>query len=398
MIIFKRSIYLYISLLIILTWSSVINTFAVIETISVTAEGVSDPESDLYKKDKGLMIDHLRQDARRQVIEKALGCFVSSETLIENYGLIKDRIITKSKGLIREITDEEGPWLGKDGFMHLRIKAKVVLSEVKEALGQLSKTERVQLIKEAGNPRIDVAVSILRSADQERSMIAENILKEKITGFGYRVWSLELGAKRKSDFSISGIAKVDSGILTSRYTGLSMDIVQLTSWTIKCVSNDTGEEIYFNNKVPKGAGWGNEDKAIAAIGMLIGEEFNLGFFDDYLLKPSRIVQCEITGLPDYDAASVVQNEFIGLRQILNAELSDFDDEGICLYEIEITDTGKNLMKLMNGVVIKPLNGKLGYKGFKLKSARGMVVKIHVQPQGDGDFSESLESKPPASQM
>ncbi|MGB8146675.1 MAG: hypothetical protein WCF05_16130, partial [Chromatiaceae bacterium] len=53
------------------------------DTITVTAEGLADPNAETYQRDKGLLIDDLRQDARRQVIEKAVGAFIDSTTLVE---------------------------------------------------------------------------------------------------------------------------------------------------------------------------------------------------------------------------------------------------------------------------------------------------------------------------
>lgn len=73
------------------------------DTITVTAEGLADPNADTYQRDQGLLIDDLRQDARRQVIEKAVGAFIDSNTLVENYVLIEDRVFSKSTGLIKQI-------------------------------------------------------------------------------------------------------------------------------------------------------------------------------------------------------------------------------------------------------------------------------------------------------
>ena len=33
-------------------------------------------------------------------------------------------------------------------------------------------------------------------------------------------------------------------------SGITVDKYMLTSWTVKCVDRETGEEIYYNNKLP----------------------------------------------------------------------------------------------------------------------------------------------------
>ena len=119
-------------------------------TIIVSAEGLADPNAAIYKNDKGLMVDDLRRDARKQVVEKAVGTFVSSSTLVENYVVINDQILTKSSGLIKRIIKETAPIPGKDGLMHMFIKAEVFLSDVKDALKNMSKTNRLSLIQEKG--------------------------------------------------------------------------------------------------------------------------------------------------------------------------------------------------------------------------------------------------------
>ena len=54
------------------------------ETMVVTAEGLADPHSEAYKKDKGLLLDDLRRDAKAQILEKAVGSYVETSTLMEN--------------------------------------------------------------------------------------------------------------------------------------------------------------------------------------------------------------------------------------------------------------------------------------------------------------------------
>ncbi|MCK5405039.1 MAG: hypothetical protein KAI75_07395 [Desulfobulbaceae bacterium] len=383
-------------------------------TIIVSAEGLADPTADTYKRDKGLMIDALRADARRQAIEKAVGIYVESSTLVQNYVLINDKVMTKSKGLIKRIIKETSPQLGKDGLMHMFIKAEVVLSDIKEALKGMSKSSRLSLIREHGNPTISVAV-VVRDAKRgsdvapENSPIAENILKEHFSTFGYRVWSedytkllnKELTGKttsrRVADFSVIGEAKFKQASVTLRASGLTLTKHVLTSWTVKSIDNHTGEEIYFNNKVPRNKSWADEDAALADIGKLIGNEFSQDFFEDQLLKPSKIIQVQMRGLPDYDTGLMFKKEMIGLRPILNVDLRTFDAGGLTVYEIDFAGSSGNFMQIINNTIINPLNGKLGKKSFKFKSHHGDVVLIDFKSSDSPEkIRHTLESMPPAS--
>ena len=385
-----------------------------VDTIIVTAEGLADPNADIYKKDKGMMVDDLRLDARRQAVEKAVGIYVESSSLMENYLLIEDRVLSKSQGLIKQIISQSSPKLGKDGLMHMHIKAEVFLSDVKQALDSLSKQGRISLIKEHGNPSISVAI-VVRDAQRgsetpmENSPIAENILKDQFVNFGYRVWSeeytklirREAGAKKSSrrvaDFSVLGQAKFKRASVTLKASGITLTKHILTSWTVKCINNHTGEEIYFNNKVPRKKGWADEDQALEDIGRLIGQEFTKDFFEGHLMQPSQIFEVQLTGLEDYDTALLFQDEFSGLRPILNVELLDFNADSFSRYEVECISSGKNFMRIVHSGVIKPVNLKLNGPKLKLVSHHGNVVKIAViQGEKPVPVQEAISANPPAS--
>lgn len=375
---------------------------AQIESMVVSAEGLADPNAEIYRQDKGLLLDALREDARRQVIEKAVGTFVESSTLVENYELIHDRVLTRSKGLIKRVVKESEPWIGEDGFMHILLKAEVYLTDVRDALENMSRAERVSLIKEYGNPRIAVSVSV-RDAERdtrvppERSSIAENLLKERIAGFGYRVWSEREEGHEAADFTINGEVKFMPRSVTLKASGLKLTKYVLTSWTVKCVASNTGEEIYFNSKIPKGKGWASEDEALQDIGRLIGEEFTQEFFENHLMRPASIFHLHVNGLPDYDMGILLRKELIGLRPVLNVDLRDFDANGISVYEVEFSGRRGNFVQVVNDTVVKPLNRKLKAKVFRLTSARGEVVELAFNAQDDVEgVVQRFKDAPPAS--
>ena len=62
-----------------------------------------------------------------------------------------------------------------------------------------------------------------------------------------------------------------SGLVVTKYA--------LNGWTIKCIDRTTGEEIYYNTKIPTGQGsWASEAEALKAIGTSIANEFSRDFF------------------------------------------------------------------------------------------------------------------------
>lgn len=396
------------------------------KTMIVSAEGLADPNADTYKRDKGLMIEDLRNDAKRQCIEKAVGSYVESSTLMENYTLIRDKVLTRATGLIKQVIKESPPWVGDDGFAHMLIKCEVYVQDVRDALREMGKQERRSLIKDFGDPKISVAVFVM-DADRgsgvapQRSDVAENILKERFKKFGYRTWSEEMATsveakmetkstkdnqvaatitasqKMAADFFVKGEAKFKKITVRLPPSNIEVSKYALTSWSVKCIDTRTGEEILYNNQVPKKITWPDEDQAIEAIGKLMGEEFSQDFFQDHLQAPSKIYQLQVAGLPSYDVGQELRKEFIGLRPVLNADFREFDKGGTSIYEVEFAGSRMSFNDLLNTTILAPLNQKMGASAFSLDSSSGQMVKVSF----NGKFSEKellnrLRELPPTS--
>lgn len=385
-------------------------------TVLVTAEGLADPEADTFKRDKMLLYDALLDDARSQAIEKVVGIYVDNRSLEANYMLIQDKVLTQSQGLIKSVLSKSEPWLGEDGFMHILIKAEVYTGKVENNLREMSQAQRVNLIKEFGNPRISVAIHISdadRSTDvkAQRSAVAENILKEHVSGFGYRVWSEptenptgnafstspSVAGSKNADFTIRGEAKFRKVSVTMRASGITLHKHALTSWTVKCINNHTGEEIYFNNTIPKRRSWISEDSALEDVGRMIGKEFSRKFFEEQLMGKTKMYQVEVMGLPSYETAVLLKKELIGLRPVLNVDFRTFDLGTGALYEVEFSGSNLNFAQLVNSVMVQALNAKFDRKAFALTGVHDLVVKIAYNPGSTGeDLSEKFSSTPPSS--
>ena len=72
--------------------------------VNASAEGVGV----IIDDNTAIARDQAIQDALRLVVEQAAGTMVSSETLVQNYEVLRDQIYSKSQGYIQryEVTDE----------------------------------------------------------------------------------------------------------------------------------------------------------------------------------------------------------------------------------------------------------------------------------------------------
>ena len=102
--------------------------------------------------------------------------------------------------------------------METETRAVLKMRDVQKSLNQLSKDERIDFIRNNGDPKVALRMTLANADTAQalapaRSQLAENVLKERIKSFGFRVWSDEGEAPsgpqaKAADFLIQGEAKV----------------------------------------------------------------------------------------------------------------------------------------------------------------------------------------------
>ncbi len=399
---------------------------AELRTLIIAAEGLADANAEAFAQNEPLLLEALRQDAKSQCVEKAVGALVAAPAMQEHYASLRASVLANPEAFITRVVKESKPWRGEDGFAHLLMQCEVAVTDVREALDAMARQERVALLREGGDPRISVAIWVRdadRGSDVEpmRSPIAENILKERIKGFGFRVWSEEhttqlraeltekssldshvqasvsIAQRKAADFFVAGEAKFKT--LTARLpaSGLEVSKYALTSWSVKVVNTHTGEEALYNTHVPKKQTWPDEDAALEEVGRLMGAELSGDLFRSETLAPSTIHQVEVLGLPGYDVGVELKREFLGLRAVLNADFREFDRDGLSTYEIEFAGSRGDFNDLLHTAVLSPLNAKLGERAFILDAAHGQTVRIVFDSAYEaGQLMERLRGLPPSS--
>ena len=268
-------------------------------TMVISATGFVDPNDPRYANDKAALAADLRADAKGQLVAKALGLMIDGSSLATNYGVLRDRLMAKSATYVTSVVEESAPRLGKDGLMSMTTQAVVDVRSLQKSLNQMSRDERVQFIRAGGDPKVAVRIHVT-DADQSGapplpSQLAENLLKERIKAFGFRTWSE--GAPdggQQADFLVQGEAQLKRLSTRLPASGVVITKYGLNSWTVKCIDRTTGEEIYFNTKLPQGAGsWASEGEALNAIGAKIADEFSRDFFLQNVYVTGRRVTLKV---------------------------------------------------------------------------------------------------------
>jgi len=368
-------------------------------TLTITAVGLVDPSDPRYQGDKALMQGDLRADTKSQLIEKAVGLLVDRGSIAKNYDLLKTRLLSKSGEYIATVVHEGPAELGKDGLMSMTTEAVVNVKAVQKSLNQMTRDERVEFIRASGDPKISVAISV-RDADQpdapaQPSPVAENILKERIKAFGFRTWSEGVGgaSDKGADFAVLGEAKVKKLSMQLQASGLTITKYAITSWTVKCVDRDSGEEIYFNTALPKDIGsFATEEEALKAIGAKIADEFSREFFLQHANVTSRKVALTVEGLPG-GAEEALASELLGLPTVITATPRPSTKPRV--FDLQLAGSGTTADIVADGV-LKPLNAQLGQTCFSLgASSEESVAAVLDKRCADPAVLSRLETNPPA---
>ena len=370
------------------------------DTMVISALGLVDPKDPKFNGDPAAAQAEARADAKRQLIEKALALYIDKSSLDKNYAMIEQKLLSHSGAFIKTVIQEGAPATGKDGLIETDTRAVVKVRDVQKSLNQMSKEERVDFIRNNGDPKISILMAI-RNADTaqalppERSQLAENVVKERIKSFGFRVWSAEgetnTGPNAKTaDFQIQGEVRVKQLSAKLAASGITITKTVLTSWTVKAIDKASGEEIFLNTISPKAQSWATEDQALGEIGKLVGDKFSKNFFLQYFNFGAQKINLNIAGLPDAGSARLLLRELRSIRQVLDVQL--------------MADSGKFQLQLPEGsatdiiqeAIVKPLNAKLGQNCFALAGASSADVNVSFSGAcAEAAVRAKLETIPPA---
>ncbi|MBX3668738.1 MAG: serine/threonine protein kinase [Rhodocyclaceae bacterium] len=371
-------------------------------TMIISALGLADPNDARFAQDKTALAAAAREDAHRQLVEKAVALYVQPSSLKENYAVLREHLLSHSQQFIQSVLEESSPQIGKDGLMASTARAVVRVRDVQKSLNQMSRDERVDFIRNNGDPKISVAITARNAegdpnAQAPRSPVAENLLKERIQSFGFRIWNDDIAAKNNvsADFSVDGQAKFKTMTVRLPASGLEMSRVVLTSWTVKCTDKKTGEEIYYNTLIPEKQSWASEEQALADVGRLVGEEFSKNFFLQHFNFAGQNVRLKFSGLPDREVGQSLMRELTAMRAVLSASSADLGRQE-AVFDTVLSGGNLSVGELAQAGVLAPLNRKLQKSCFNVAGSSGSEVTIGFDPGCRNDaIVASLTGLPPA---
>jgi serine/threonine-protein kinase len=370
-------------------------------TVVISALGFADPEDPRYAQDSAALERLAALDARRQLIEKAAALYVDPQSLGEHYQVLRDKLLTRSGEFIAAVLQEERPQRTKDGLLLASVRATVNVRDVQQSLNQLSRDERIEFIRNNGNPQIAVQVRTASSdsrsdAQPRRSEVAENLLKERIRSFGFTIVDEEAG-KHRADFRIDSEVRFKRLATTLAASGLTIEKFVPTSWTVKAIDAATGEEVFHDTSIPEGRSWATEELALRDVGRLVGESFSRTFFLEHFASPPRRVRLRFSGAPPA-AAKALLSEINATLGVLDATLLRQAGPDV-LIEAALTGGSDPIPDLIERTILRPINQKLGETCFTLGDATARTdIPVVVAAACRAGTLGRLELLPPAALM
>jgi serine/threonine-protein kinase len=350
-------------------------------TVVISAVGLADPSDPRFAKATPEIERSVWGDARRQLIEKAVALYVEPKSINTNYAVLRDKLLSHSDQYIATVLEQTPTQTSPYGLVSGTMRASVKVRDVQKSLNQISRDERVEFIRNNGDPRIAVNIRALSAAGDpaagaQRSALAENILMERIRSFGFVAVDQAL-AKPPADFLLDGEVRFKKLSATLPASGVTIEKFVLTSWTVRAVDTKTGEQVYYNTKIPEKQSWASEELALQDVGRLIGAEFSKDFFLDYFDFGTKKVRLRFTGLPPTAAAAVFAEVNATLR-VLNAT-PVAQDGGDVVIDADLSGGSDAASALIQDSLLAPLNRKLGKACFALGSTAGTEVRIGFDP-------------------
>ncbi len=211
---------------------------------TVSAEGVAR----ILQGNTDIARDNAIVDAQRKAVEQAVGVLMSSESLVENYELLSDRILTQSAGYIKnyQLINER-----KDGDDYrVTIEAVVGMGDLEQDVQAIQ-----HLIQQKGNPRMMFLVTEdingLRTAGFASADLsqAESTLTQIFLDAGFEVVDSEMVAQNiNRDVALKAL-EGDSAAASALAQQYGADVII----TVKASANSGAKILNTNMKTHQAA-------------------------------------------------------------------------------------------------------------------------------------------------
>ncbi|MCP5002983.1 MAG: hypothetical protein GY941_03395 [Planctomycetes bacterium] len=333
-----------------------VHVFGDMEVMEVMAEGISDI------KDTAMARDEALNHAQRMAVEKGVGVYVDSNTLVKNYQLIDDNVITESQGYLLPDYQILSEGREPDGFYHVALSARVRMGKISGDIEILERIHKIGLIKKGGNPRI----MIVMTKDDLGKRISSNFAVSKLSGVlinqGFDVISesvfkhnLEMSRKKElmnGNISTAASIGTENGceivvvghVITNKGEPIKIGAVTArpvnANLEIRCIQADNSRVIF--SKTVRSGGSNSEADAITRVCKNVGKYLSGGILDSVVSNINKIqIQIKEMGYEDFEQFTL---DLVKVRGVLNRFVRHYDGQGRSIVDVEATEQSWQIMQ------------------------------------------------------
>jgi hypothetical protein len=177
------------------------------ESRTVAAEGVAAVQGNARDSARTAALE----DARKRAVEQAIGVLIDPQTQVENYRLIRDKILSQTKGYIKRYNI-----IGEtmdSGLLRVRINAEVALGRLSDdltgigiLLGRMHKPRTLVMVAEQNIGHGVYAWWLGAHGEQIDTGVVENTFRNKFTKQGFEFIDHEIAAK---EITVTGASRIN---------------------------------------------------------------------------------------------------------------------------------------------------------------------------------------------
>lgn len=171
------------------------------DTTAIKAEGVED----IVDGGEGKARDAAIEDALRKAVEQAVGTFIQSETVVQNYTVVSDNILARSTGYVKkyDIMSES-----KDGNIYkVTVRAEISSEKLKDDLAAIG-----LLMIRKHKPRVMVVIPEQHLTRKIPDPAGETEIIKKLLGKGFKVVDQSQVAKIRDNDQVKAAIEGDSSL------------------------------------------------------------------------------------------------------------------------------------------------------------------------------------------
>jgi hypothetical protein len=168
----------------------------------LVAEGVAA----ISNSDKGIARDHAIEDAKRKAVEQGVGSVLSSESKVENYQLVYDKISSKATGYVSSYTIVNEA--STADLYRVTIRATVRMADLQSDISGI-----LNMVESQGRPRLMVVIRDTKAgtddADPEAVSDLETMVIDSFVSKGFPVVDEEMVRQNLTDDQVKLILSGD---------------------------------------------------------------------------------------------------------------------------------------------------------------------------------------------